>query len=168
MNCHFCLWCLFSVDAGNFLFKFFCVILAFVPLEKSSLVISSYSSPGIILLPFGPLTHNNVMLKNLTHTQNGQKTGLTRSHITPTGAAQSWKLIPESSCCTGFMLMLMWKVWGSAEHWHFLCPVCITAQCCGFAITLFTVDLEREKYYKLTFCNSDILLQHHNQLQWSL
>lgn len=34
-----------------------------------------------------------------------------------------------------------------------------------FAITLFTVDLEREKYYKLTFCNSDILLQHHNQLQ---
>lgn len=66
--------------------------------------------------------------------KNGQKTGLTRSHITPTGAAQSWKLIPESSCCTGFMLMLMWKeVWGSAEHWHFLCPVCITAQCCGFA-----------------------------------
>lgn len=34
-----------------------------------------------------------------------------------------------------------------------------------FAITLFTVDLEREKYYKLTFSNSDILLQHHNQLQ---
>lgn len=121
------------------------------------------------------LWHITVSCLKIWHIHKMDKrTGLTRSHITPTGAAQSWKLIPWSSRCTSFMLMLIRKeVWGSAEHWHFCVlfalPLNVMAcKCFRFAITLFTVDIEKKKCYKLTFCNSDILLQHHNQLQWSL
>lgn len=132
MNCHFCLWHLFSLDAGNFLFRFFCVILAFVPLEKSSLAVSSYSSPGIILLPFGPLTHNSVMFKNLTHTQNGQKNWADQKpHYTYRSSS-----VME----THTMKLPLHKFYadvnpkgglGFCRALALLCPVCITAQCYG-------------------------------------